>query len=66
MRLILPITIAFADGCRRSGRVIAIGTVPSGPKAFFRGLSGHLAAGAWEHFRGLVLALAVSHGSTID
>ena len=46
--------------------MIAIGTVPSGPKAFFRGLSGHLAAGAWEHFRGLVLALAVSHGSTID
>jgi len=46
--------------------MITIGTIPSDSKAFFRGLSEHFAARAWRHFWGLVLALTVSHGSSID
>jgi len=46
--------------------MVTIGTIPSESKAFFRGLSNHLTVRAWRHFWGLVLALTVSHGSTVD
>ena len=46
--------------------MVTIGRIPSVSRAFFRGLPRHLTAGAWEHFWGLVLAMTIAHGSTID
>jgi len=46
--------------------MFTIGTIPSECKGFFRDLSGHFAARAWGHFWGLVLAMTIGYGSTID
>ena len=46
--------------------MITIGRIPSECRGFFAGLRSHFAARAWGHFWGLVLAMTVSHGSTID
>jgi len=46
--------------------MVAIGTIPSVSKAFFRGLPKQFSAVAWDHFWGLVRAMTIAHGSTID
>jgi len=46
--------------------MITIGNIPSECKGFFRDLGNHFAAKAWGHFWGLVLAMTIAHGSTID
>ena len=46
--------------------MVTIGRIPRMAQAFFRPLRTHFARPAWDHFWGLVLALTVSHGSTID
>jgi SRSO17 transposase len=46
--------------------MITIGRIPSVSKAFFRGLPKHFSQAAWDHFWGLVLAMTIAHGSTID
>lgn len=46
--------------------MITIGRIPRETQAFFKGLAGRFSYGAFRHFWGLVLAMTVSHGSTID
>jgi SRSO17 transposase len=46
--------------------MVTIGRIPRIAQAFFRPLRRHFARPAWDHFWGLVVAITVSHGSTID
>jgi SRSO17 transposase len=46
--------------------MITIGCIPRKTKAFFKGLEGHFSHGAFGHFWGLVLAMTISHGATIE
>lgn len=46
--------------------MLTIGRMPARCKGFFKGLHNHFAGRAWGHFWGLVLAMTISQGSTID
>jgi hypothetical protein len=46
--------------------MVTIGRIPSASKAFFRSLPKHFTTAAWGHFWGLVLAMTIAHGSTIE
>jgi len=46
--------------------MITIGCIPRKTKGFFKGLAGHFSHGAFGHFWGLVLAMTISHGATIE
>jgi SRSO17 transposase len=46
--------------------MVTIGRIPRIAQAFFRPVRTHFAAPAWHHFWALVLAVTISHGSTID
>ena len=46
--------------------MVTIGQIPRKTQAFFQGLAGHFSHGAFGHFWGLVLAMTIGHGSTID
>ena len=46
--------------------MITIGRIPRKTQAFFKGLAGQFSHGAFGHFWGLVLAMTVSHGATIE
>ena len=46
--------------------MITIGRIPRKTRRFFRPLRDHFARPAWDHFCGLVLAMTISHGSTIE
>ena len=46
--------------------MITIGNIPRKIKGFFKPLENHFAARAWGHFWGLVLAMTIGTGSTID
>jgi SRSO17 transposase len=46
--------------------MITIGRIPRETQAFFKGLSGQFSRRAFEHFWGLVLAMTISHASTIE
>jgi hypothetical protein len=65
-RLILPITLLPERSCRKGRRVITIDRIPRKVQPFFRVVAQHFTRPAWDHFWGLVLALTMAHGSTID
>jgi hypothetical protein len=46
--------------------MVTIGRIPRETQAFFKGLVGHFSGRAFGHFWGLVLAMTVAHGSTVD
>jgi len=46
--------------------MITIDRIPKKVKVFFRPLHAHFTEPAWEHFWALVIAITVSHGTTID
>jgi hypothetical protein len=46
--------------------MITIGPIPQKTQTFFKGLAGHFSPRAFRHFWGLVLAMTIGHGSTID
>ena len=46
--------------------MIAIGKIPKKAQVFFRPLRQHFSAAAWGHFWALVLAITISHGTTIE
>ena len=46
--------------------MVTIGRIPRVAQAFFRPLREHFGVRAWQHFWGLVLAITISHGSTIE
>ena len=46
--------------------MVTIGRMPAKCKGFFKGLQNHFSGQAWGHFWGLVLAMTIGQGSTID
>jgi SRSO17 transposase len=46
--------------------MITIGQIPRKTQAFFKGLAGEFSVRAFRHFWGLVLAMTIGHGSTIE
>ena len=46
--------------------MITIGRIPKKVKTFFRPLQKHFTEPAWGHFWALVMAITISHGTTID
>ena len=46
--------------------MVTIDRIPSNARAFFRPLRQRFSQAAWDHFWGLVLAICVSHGTTIE
>jgi len=46
--------------------MVTIGRIPEKAQAFFKGLAGRFSARAFRHFWGLVLAMTIGYGSTID
>ena len=46
--------------------MVTIGRIPRKSRAFFRGVAKNFSGRAFRHFWGLVLAMTISHGSTID
>ena len=46
--------------------MITIDRIPKKARAFFRPLQKHFAQAAWGHFWALVMAITISHGSTIE
>ena len=66
MRLVLTITIVSGKGYQRNSRMMTIGEIPAKCKGIFKGLEHHFGARAFGHFWGLVLAMTIAHGSTLD
>jgi SRSO17 transposase len=46
--------------------MITIGKIPKKLQSFFRPVRDHFTQRAWEHFWALVMAITISHGTTID
>jgi hypothetical protein len=46
--------------------MITIGKIPKKLQRFFKPLKNHFTHNAWEHFWALVMAITISHGTTID
>jgi SRSO17 transposase len=46
--------------------MVTIGRIPRKTRSFFKGLAGHFSPRAFGHFRGLVLAITISHGATLE
>ena len=46
--------------------MVTIGNIPKRLQSFFKPLMEHLSDRAWPHFWGLVMAITVTHGATID
>ena len=46
--------------------MITIGRIPRETQAFFKGVVGEFSDRAFRHFWGLVLAMTIGHGSTIE
>jgi hypothetical protein len=46
--------------------MVTIGGIPRETQAFFKGLAGQFSGRAFRHFWGLVLAMTICHGSTIE
>jgi len=65
-RLILTITLLPGRSYLKGSRMVTIGRMPRKIKGFFTPLESCFALRAWGHFWGLVLAMCISHGSTID
>ena len=65
-RPLKTITFVIANNYRRRSRMITIGKIPKKLHRFFKPLEHYFAKRAWKHFWGLVMAITVSHGTTID
>ena len=46
--------------------MVAISSIPRKTKAFFKNLAGRFSQMAFDHFWGLVLAMTISQGATIE
>lgn len=46
--------------------MVTIDRIPSKARAFFRPLRNQFSQAAWDHFWGLVLAMCISHGTTVE
>ena len=65
-RPITPINIVETSVYWHGGLMITIVRIPKKVKSFFRPLQKHFSEPAWDHFWALVMAMTISHGTTID
>jgi hypothetical protein len=62
----LSIRVVETNTYRRRGHMITIGKIPKKLQGFFKPIRNHFTQRAWEHFWALVMAITISHGTTID
>jgi hypothetical protein len=65
-RLHLTIELVAASDYHRRSRMITIGKMPRQCKSFFKPVRKGFHDQAWNHFWMLVVAITISHGSTLD
>ena len=65
-RRILPISFVEHRTYHGSRRMITIGNIPRKTKAFFNTVKSEFGQPAFNHFCGLVMAITISHCSTIE
>jgi SRSO17 transposase len=65
-RTSLTIILLEPRNYHRRGHVITIDRIPKILNLFFRPLKTHFTEPAWEHFWSLVMAMTISHGTTIE
>lgn len=63
---LMPITIVLTIGYMHGGRMITIGRIPKKLQRFFRPVKKQVSGHVYDYFWSFVLAMCVSHGSTID
>jgi SRSO17 transposase len=62
----LPISIVNSDTYKHGGCMITIGTIPQKVQRFFRPVKRQVSQHVYSYFWSMVLAICVSHSSTID
>lgn len=62
----LSIRVVETNTYRRRGHMITIGKIPKKLQGFFKPIRDHFTQRAWQHFWALVMAITISHGTTID
>lgn len=65
-RLLCPISIVDTQTYERRSPMFTIGRMPHKTKSFFNPVQSHFKANGFSHFWQLVLAMTISHGSTIE
>ena len=62
----LTIRLIRASAYHRTGHMVTIGRIPKKLQSFFKPIKDHFSQRAWQHFWALVMAITISHGTTID
>jgi len=62
----LTIIPVVTNTYRRRGHMITIGKIPKKLHCFFKPIRDRFTQRAWEHFWALVMAITISHGTTLD
>ncbi len=65
-RLLVTISVVDTQPYQRRSRMVTIGTMPRHCKRFFQPVRQRFTPEGFDHFWMLVLAITLSHGSTID
>lgn len=62
----MPISIVINSTCKHGGLMVTIGKIPQKVKTFFKPIKNTVSAHVYSYYCNLVLAICISHGSTID
>ena len=62
----MPISIVLSSTSKHGGCMITIGKIPQKVKLFFKPIQSHVSAHVYAYYCRLVLAICISHGSTLE
>ena len=62
----MPISIVMSSTCKHGGYMITIGKIPQKVKSFFKPTKKNVSAHVYSYYCNLVIAICISHGSTIQ
>jgi len=62
----MPTSIVLISTCKHGGCMITIGKIPQKVKTFFRPIHNAVSAHVYTYYCDLVLAMCISHGSTLE
>ena len=62
----MPISIVVSSTCKHGGCMITIGKIPQKVNPFFKPIHNAVSAHVYTYYCSLVVALCISHGSTIE
>ncbi len=62
----MPISIVTNITCKHGGCMITIGKIPQKVKTFFKPTKNNVSAHIYSYYCNLVIAICISHGSTIQ